>query len=475
MRLKTRYLLKKRTKKILLFKKSKILFTEMKLKPFVFLFLILSFNFFSAMASQQSQQETAWTPSLWKSDFIQEAKSEDLEDQSGGRYPESFKWILEKTIGWSPESSLGQKSKCPQGFTALYEKLLKSQLPSEKKRNLEVFLKTCSPVESNHNSWTVLKNISQIHDFPKAKGYHRVTLHFPGGIKTQALIGLKDNKKRDWIVIRPGIFASVNEIIAEKYLLILLFELSPFHVIYLENSTSSDHLFHNKKAFLGGPKEAFENIYLIKELRSHPFFSKLINKFHLFGMSLGGNGVLLASLINAEHNYSFFEKTLLFCPLVDLKTTYEQSVHPSLWNLLKDLWSARRFKYILSHREAFPMGFWQGIFSLTPRNINGYYDLVKKDYSLEPTFYKDFGEKYYSGNFEKDVDFFKKIKILPDHFYLWATQTDVLVPTTLNYDFLKPLESEKQFFFLFDKGNHCSFLYAYNLEFLKSLILGVLE
>ncbi|MCK6597266.1 MAG: hypothetical protein L6Q37_02795 [Bdellovibrionaceae bacterium] len=447
----------------------------MKLKTLIFLFIGISFNFFSAVANQHTQDRKVWNPSLWVNDFIQEAKLEDLEDQAGGRYPESFKWILEKTIGWIPEKSLGQESRCSQRFGAFYEKLLKSELPSNKKRYLEDFLKTCSPVESNNNPWTVLKNISQIHDFPQEKGYRRVTLHFPGGIKTQALLGLKDNKKRDWIVIRPGIFASTNEIIAEKYLLILLYELSPFNVIYLESSTSSDHLFHNKKVFLGGAKEAFENIYLIKELRSHPFFSKLINKIHLFGMSLGGNGVLLASLINAENHYSFFEKTLLFCPLIDLKTTYQQSLSPSLWNLIKDLWSAQRFTYILSQRQAFPMGFWQGIFNLTPRNITGYYELVKRDYTIEPTLYKGFGEKYYSGDFEKDVDFFKKIKVLPDHFYLWATKTDVLVPTTLNYDFLKPLESEKQFFFLFDKGNHCSFLYAYNLEFLKSLILGILE
>lgn len=415
-----------------------------------------------------------WAADKWQDHFFKRSTAAENSDQIKGRYPKLVKWFLELSFGWKP-GLLRQKPLGCDRF--LFEKKLQ-ELTSldEKQKWFEKNYQDCQPEESTNNFLNSMKNISQVYDFKNNPFYQSVTLHFPGGIKTKAIFAFKDLEKRDLVILRPGIFASVEEIIAEKYLLMMLFEQSNFNLLVLENSTSPDHLFNNAKANLGGVKEGYENLFLASQLRKHPQFSQMIDKIHLFGVSLGGNGVLFANLINQQNNYQYFDKTVLFCPVVDLSNSFEEGGLASVKNYFMDLWASRRLNSAVDQRGKFRFGFWQSLFGLKPRFVTSYYDLAEKEFALDPELYQEFAPLKYSGNFKKDLNFFNEITSWPKELYLFATRQDQIVNPASNYQkFVDMTSGSQKFNFLFPQGFHCSFPYTYNWDFISHMLLGILD
>lgn len=439
----------------------------------MFIFLNLKLEANTNPVTDLNRIESFWSSKLWENNFIKETTPEESSESIPGRYPKWAKTILNLFFGWE----LVQDSKQPLSCDArsLRNHLSRMLSPEEKYKYFNEQYDKCSPVRSKNNLINILKNISQRYDYLKNPLYKKITLHFPGGIKTKALFAFKDKTPRDLLIFRPGIFASTDDIIAEKYLLKIFFELSEFNLIVLESSSSPDHMYNNAKIYLGGVKEGLENLYLIKQLRAHTGFSVLIKKINLIGMSLGGNGVLFASYMNQLNQYQFFHKTLLMCPVVDLNRTFDEAKIPRSDKYITDLWVSRRFGEAFSKRNIITMGFMESLFSLSPRYIPSYYELAKNNYYLDPALYQGFSPNLYSGNYTEDLNFYQKLYQLPQNFYYLATKSDELVNPNINFKYIKNRESGKEFIHLFTEGIHCSFAYAYDWEFIKSLLLGILE
>lgn len=415
-----------------------------------------------------------WQSSKWQNQFVTMTDVNDVADKIPGSYPRWAKKLLDIGFGWTPGPNEKANLKCDTH--SLRQVLASAKTAGDKLRIFTDAYQNCAPVESTTNSINVFKNISQRYSYLENPLYHRVTLHFPGAIKTKALFVFKDLKPRDLLIFRPGIFATIDDLIAEKYLLKIFFELSEFNMIVLESSSSTDHMHNNSKIYLGGVKEGYENLYLIDQLRKHPQFSPLIKNINMIGMSLGGNGVLFASYMNQINNYKFFNKTMLICPVVDMNKTFAKASEAVVNKYVMDLWVSRRFGPAFSKREgALQTSFFESLFSLKPRYIPSYYDLAKQDYYLDPKLYKNFYPLEYSGDFVKDLDFYKKMVQLPREFYYFATPRDELVDPQINYQYIKNKATGNEFIYLFPEGQHCSFAYTYNWDFLVALFLGMLE
>lgn len=445
----------------------------------VFLFVGIFVTLVSFSSPNPSKPEfltldEMWASAKWKNDFISPTDVNDVADKIPGSYPVWAKKLLDIGFGWTPGPN--EKSKLQCDATSLRKVLSSAKTAGDKLKIFSDAYQNCSPVESTTNSLNVFKNISQRYPYLENPLYHRVTLHFPGDIKTKALFVFKDLKPRDLIIFRPGIFGTTDDLIAEKYLLKIFFELSDFNMIVLESSSSSDHMYNNPKIYLGGVKEGYENLYLIEQLRGHPQFSALIKNINLIGMSLGGNGVLFASYMNQINKYKFFNKTLLICPVVDMNKTFAKARESVFNKYTMDLWVSRRFGPAFSKRpDSLKSGFLSSLFALKPRYIPAYYDLAEKDYYLDPKLYKNFYPLEYSGNFEKDLNFYQKMVQLPRDFYYLATPRDELVNPQINYQYIKNKATGNEFIYSFPEGQHCSFAYTYNWEFLVALFLGILE
>jgi hypothetical protein len=422
------------------------------------------------------------TVSLWahsadfwtglENDFIDIEMQYQMNAAVKSRYPRVLRKTLEGLWGWHPGTTWDKESRC-----SLAE--LKSALVSEielrkNQATLASFIERCSPTYSTSNIMNTLKILSQKGTFYNHPFFKYSFLNFPKGLKTRALWGIKSPTKRDLIIVRPGVYANVDELIAERYILYMLTELNDYHVVILENSTGGDHFVNNDHGAVGGPKEAFENLYLIDQIRKHPKLSGLVDKIHMMGISLGANGVLLSSLINQKEKRRYFDKTLLFCPVVDLRASFQAQMVNGVRPFLIDMWSSHRFQDLLGKKDFHLESFWDSLFSLSPRWVKSAWVWFEKKYRFHPEWQTYLSKDYYTGDFEKDYQFFNNVTRLPDNVYVVATKTDPIVFPEQNFDRLQQLAHENTFFYKFDDGFHCSMAYAYQWKFLDTLFAGMI-
>lgn len=434
--------------------------------------MILRFLFFISAFCGSS----AWAhdPEFWRAfdnDFIQMEMIYQNNPEVKSRYPKLLRNALEGVLGWHPGTVWDMKTDC--SFAELNQRLTSAVALNSKPAILDEFIQRCQPVFSKSNLVNALKNISQRGSFHNHPFFKYSFLNFPNHLKTRALWGMRSKEKRDLIIVRPGVYANVDELIAERYMLFLLTELNGYHVVVLENSTSGDHFNNNENVVIGGPKEAFENLYLIEQIRKHPKLSGLVGKIHLMGISLGANGVLLSSLINQKENHRYFDKTVLFCPVVDLKMSFRAQMQPGVRSFLIDIWSSRRFQDIRGKKDFQLAPFWESLSQLSPRWVNSAWSWFEKKYQWQPQWLKYLTAEFYSGDFTKDYRFFTEQTRLPDNFYALATKTDPIVFPESNYLKLAVKAHENTFFYMFEDGFHCSLAYTYQWKFLDTLFTGI--
>lgn len=146
-----------------------------------------------------------------------------------------------------------------------------------------------------------------------------VELNLEGQQKIKAWLGWHgDFKPRPLLIIRGGIFSSSSEFLAERFMWMQFFEQGPFNVLLVESSSGPDFIYTNDKISVGGYFEAQQNLWIAKRLRSKEEpIAKIISSVHLMGISLGGQGVLMAHQWN-DLNDSPIESFLAYCPVVSI-------------------------------------------------------------------------------------------------------------------------------------------------------------
>lgn len=431
---------------------------------------VLIVSIILGLAKASAHSDNFWL-SL-QSDFLNIELNYQSNPSIKSRYPVFMRLILEGLWGWQPGTLWDMNSSC--NLNEFQVNFSSADSAAKKQEVLKDVLDRCSPVFSKNNFLNSIKSISQKGSFHNHPFLKYSSLNFPNGLKTRALWGIKNIEKRDLIIIRPGIFATVDELIAERYLIFLLNELNNFHIVVLENSTSGDQFVNNQNAIIGGPKEAFENLYLIEQIRKNAILGPLVGKIHLMGISLGANGVLLASQINQKENYRYFDKTLLLCPVVDLPASFAVQMENGFIPYAIDWWSSRRFSDLVEKKDFELPSAVDAFLKLSPRWVKSAWAFFEKKYDFQPQWQTYLPKDLYRGDFKKDYQFYNEGDPLPNNFYVLATKIDPIVPTEKNYSKLLKGAHESVFFHLFDDGFHCSFAYAYQWKFLDRLFSAIL-
>jgi hypothetical protein len=295
---------------------------------------------------------------------------------------------------------------------------------------------------------------------------HRVVFHLPGNIHLKGLLALKgDYKKRPFIVLRLGIFSSVEEFLPERYLLMQLFEQGPFNVLVVENMSSPDFIADNSRFSFGGYDEGLQNILIARLLRDpHEPLSQLVDTLHFAGVSLGGHGVLYSSLLNEVNDRGRLIQSFMgFCPVVNLKPTMIALTSEGLKGRLANWWGAQRLNGL---REKVPALADVGVFRFLPA-VMEYLDRVYAG-----------GLSYISAihlpGAEKDSPRFWKMNEFWDDYdnvkapvMIWATEQDPAVPFHINSFLLKKKNIKVV---SFDEGIHCTLPIPYHWDALSTLI-----
>lgn len=400
--------------------------------------------------------------------------------KTAGQYSAPLRFLLQDVLSWSPSGEgrpLSSQCSTELWSARLQDARLRDSIQLQGAL-VQKYLKDCGKeigtgrdsVLINLIKMMTIKYEPQEHPF-----LHRVVFSLPGNMKLKGLLGLKgDFKRRPLIVIRLGIFSNVEEFMAERAWLMMLFEQSPFNVLMLENMSGTDFVADNSRFAFGGYDEAIQNILIAQILKDpNEPLSRLIESLHLFGVSLGGHGVLYASLLNdlnSPKGQPLYQSFMGMCPVVNLEGNMKTATAGKPFSFLVDLWSQKRLAGLaekipaVEDHESF--GFLKKMVSEVVRTYHGglsYVSSVKLPPGVED------GPQFWQLN-----DFWKNYKNVKQPVLIFATHTDLLVPYALNAQLLQnktmTIDSSNISVVDFAQGVHCTLPIPYDWKAVSSIL-----
>jgi hypothetical protein len=204
---------------------------------------------------------------------------------------------------------------------------------------LQNFLKTCE-YHWAHGSKKHLGALIQLanlnYDFQADPRIKEVTFTLADGTRRTGFLGLKEGSApRPLVIAVCGLFCT-RESQAGAIVFMQLFDELPYHVLLLGSGSSLDYARENGSVIFGGVVEGAQ-IYEIAHMMKVSQVFNGISDFLLYGQSLGGNGVLFASLFDTLNSQDkIFSGTFAICPLIDPGATIKNSdrlsfIHRGIW------------------------------------------------------------------------------------------------------------------------------------------------
>lgn len=278
--------------------------------------------------------------------------------KSKGNYPEFLAKVLDNYLSWVPTAEVRLKlGDCDfRKWEASVKPKMNAMEYNVLGRYFQSYFDTCGKkLETGVTTFVdnAEKMLSMKYDPQNHPYLTKLLFHLPGDIKLKGLLAHKgDSKPRPLIIIRIGIFSGVEDFYADRAWPMMFFEQSPFNVLLVENMTSSEFVENNSRFSFGGYDEGLQNILVARALTdSQSEYASTISSIHLMGISLGGHGVLYASLLNglnSPKNKSLMSSFLLMCPVVDLQKSMYGLTQMEHYSPFIDVWSRRRLSAIFS-------------------------------------------------------------------------------------------------------------------------------
>lgn len=451
--------------------------TPVTLKTMI-IFILLT----ASLVRVHANEETIKEFKKYESSFMETAgEGAPLSLRSPGRYPWYMEILGEDVLGWTPprHTDQNQQEICDTKTSSccrfrFYEEIKKMKSAPIRAQRIQDFLSRCENAVSgpfDFSLWNAYKTLGIRYDFKKNPRIQRVVLHLPGRIRLKALLALKEGEqKRPFVVIRGGVFSSVEDFMAERFLMVHFFEESPYNVLLVENITGPDFIHNNESYSIGGYEEGIQNIHIARWLQNpkEPIHS-LVKSVHFAGISLGGNGVLFASILN-ELNKTPIQSFLLLCPVVNLEKTMRSRLSSESNSFFKikfiNFWGSLRLQELRQKTTRMKDA---PTFHFLDQFVVDIEEQFKGGLSYEPSIQLPKDIEKNKNQFWQANDFEKYLQDIRTPILVYATKNDPLVPLALNFDRLNLPKV------LFSRGTHCSFPANYDWDFVSHLLVdGIL-
>lgn len=252
-------------------------------------------------------------------------------------------------------------------------------------------------------------------------------------------------EKKPLVILRPGIFSHLRSSIAERFLMMMLFEEGPFHLLLLPSNSGTDYIEDNHQIGFGDESEFSQTSEVLDQLQTpdEPL-NRFISRIHLVGMSLGNYGLFLTNARERKKQVTLLDRSLFLCPAIDLKSSFQQITNNTLHQLFLRLWFYLRLSS--QQRELFPP-------------IKGsLFDFIKNKVNQNTN---------------------ALLSLLPHydftHSMIFWTQLDPVLPPEYNAKALSLLKAPPTHLLELPRGLHCSLPTTYYWPIISLTLRGYLE
>lgn len=328
-------------------------------------------------------------------------------------------------------------------------------------------------------------------DVSDTRHFRKVWFKPTPSTKFRGLFAIHDfTKKRPLIVLRLGIHGNVDELIAERFLLRIIYENLGANVLVIESLSSHAFLSSNSKISLGGVDEGLQTFLALNEIGRLPF-NALVSDVHLVSLSMGAHGTFVTAMLD-QQNGKRIKSILNFCPLINLKETFEHHNEPvaNLQNALVDLWNVRRLKAVFGtyKNEAALGSWWKTMFDLKPRFTPRVLELLNRDRKEPLVSVAELENSvrglhwpaglrehflHSSGVFELN-NFWKYYQRIDIPMMIYTTPNDPLVLNELNseliFDGRQSGDFSKLKYRRLERGTHCGLAPVYRWDYIVKLV-----
>lgn len=298
----------------------------------------------------------------------------------------------------------------------------------------------------------------------------------PGRLRVRGKLFLKsDGAPRPLVIVKCGLQCDLSSSTL-KFLVSLLFDEGPFHLLLLPNVTAESFQIDNKIVSLGGFDEGRQILAVAKFVQSPEFqFRSRVSRVHVAGISLGGHSALYSALYNShnlnESGGKYITSVFAGCPVVDLKeSVYDLYDGSFLGGIFADLfWGQMKgvapyVPVLGDYLEKLRGNFGVPVHEALAQITTPYYREVTMDprWAYEPL-------SGYVVNDSRDMwrfnDFTNFAELNTTPTFIWASRDDEIVEARKNTDlilkkFSKNLPPNYRIL-VSDRGYHCGYTDAY--------------
>ncbi len=330
-----------------------------------------------------------------------------------------------------------------------------------------------------------MNTIYNIHANPSISS-ESITLR--DGTKLTAFVGVKDKEtKRPWVIVKCGVFCTVNDGSSTASFLINLFDQAPFNVIFLSNRTGTNYIQKNESLTMAGHLEVHDLYEVGRWLKEESPYINTIDSIHAMGISLGGSSALMVDPMAEAYGYTdekkLFNSVLAICPVVNMKETMGDMFANTLkgaifskytWSQLQESGHALKEaqEYLnVSHQP--PNYKFPGMMADIVSRYSSKWAQVSKQFRNSKEIFTP--EDFWIFN---QMKFYNKKINTP--YFVWASRDDLIVDNNLNtkslYNSYVYKNSPQMGIVNVDQGNHCGFSTSYGYPvvsaIMKSFILN---
>lgn len=325
-------------------------------------------------------------------------------------------------------------------------------------------------------------------DISDSKKFRKEIFELKPGLKIRGLLAIHENQKRPLVIFRMGIHGNIDEFLAERFFMKLIYENLGYHVLVLESLTSHGFLKLNDRVTIGGFEEGLHTFYILNQITHNQFlWAKDVTDIHLVGVSMSGSGLFLATYLDEQNQHKIIS-TQAFCPLINLQKTFEYHSRPGVFSTFLDLWNSRRFKALYDKNPSLnDIPLWKEFFDLTPRFTPAAFAWINQK---EPkpllelqAFRNQFSDLRFEKNFIDHVENSKSFYQLNEFWpifknqktpiKIYVTPNDPAVVNFLNTDLIRNGRQAGDFSkteIIDLKGTHCGLASEYQWPFLVEML-----